>query len=122
MDVFERINKKQYLALKRTGRIGKALPSMRVLVAKTDKDGKPDRAKSRIIVLGNFEDRIYEKSQKYAPVLKYTSLRLLTSKAVSEKRILQQGDCKNAFCQAYLPDDELTVVRPPVGDPAHSRD
>eukprot|EP00804_Cyclotella_cryptica_P030273 CCRYP_019237-RA/>CCRYP_019237-RA protein AED:0.06 eAED:0.03 QI:0/0/0/1/0/0/3/0/1322 len=122
MDVFERLNKKQYLALKRTGRIGKALPSMCVLVVKTDKDGKPDRAKSRIVVLGNFEDRIYEKSQKYAPVLKYTSLRLLTSKAVSDKWILQQGDCKNAFCQAYLPDDELTVVRPPVGDPGHSRD
>ena len=122
MQVFERINKKQYLLLKRSGRIGKALPSMCVLVVKTDKDGKPNRAKSRIVVLGNFEDRIYDKSQKYAPVLKYTSLRLLTSKAVSDKRILQQGDCKNAFCQAYLPDDELTVVRPPVGDPAYSKD
>eukprot|EP00804_Cyclotella_cryptica_P022088 CCRYP_011573-RA/>CCRYP_011573-RA protein AED:0.27 eAED:0.27 QI:0/-1/0/1/-1/1/1/0/654 len=122
MNVFERINKKQYLALKRSGRIGKALPSMCVLVVKTDKDGKPTRAKSCIVVLGNFEDRIYDKSQKYAPVLKYTSLRLLTSKAVSDKRILQQGDCKNAFCQAYLPEDELTVVRPPVGDPAYSRD
>eukprot|EP00804_Cyclotella_cryptica_P030371 CCRYP_011900-RA/>CCRYP_011900-RA protein AED:0.20 eAED:-0.11 QI:0/0/0/1/1/1/3/0/1923 len=122
MQVFERINKKQYLLLKRSGRIGKALPSMCVLVVKTDKDGKPNRAKSRIVVLGNFEDRIYDKSQKYAPVLKYTSLRLLTSKAVSDKRVLQQGDCKNAFCQAYLPEDELTVVRPPVGDPAYSRD
>eukprot|EP00804_Cyclotella_cryptica_P016077 CCRYP_004202-RA/>CCRYP_004202-RA protein AED:0.18 eAED:-0.12 QI:0/0/0/1/0.5/0.33/3/0/1917 len=81
MQVFERINKKQYLLLKRSGRIGKALPSMCVLVVKTDKDGKPNRAKSRIVVLGNFEDRIYDKSQKYAPVLKYTSLRLLTSKA-----------------------------------------
>eukprot|EP00804_Cyclotella_cryptica_P030485 CCRYP_008549-RA/>CCRYP_008549-RA protein AED:0.36 eAED:0.17 QI:0/0/0/0.8/1/1/5/0/922 len=121
MDVFERINKKQYLILKCSGRIGKALPSMCVLVVKTDKDGKPNRAKSCIVVLGNFEDRIYERSQKYAPVLKYTSLRLLTSKAVSDQRILQQGDCKNAFCQAYLPDDELTVVRPPLGDPAYSR-
>jgi hypothetical protein len=70
--VFERINTKTYLALKRSGRIGKALPSMCVLVIKTDNDGKPNRAKSRIVVLGNFEDRIYEKSQRYAPVLKYT--------------------------------------------------
>jgi hypothetical protein len=122
LDVFERINKKTYLALKRSGRIDKALPSMCVLVIKTDKDGKPNRAKSRIVVLCNFEDSIYEKSQKYAPVLKYTSLRLLTSKAVSDKRGLYQGDCLNVLCQAYLPDDELTVVRPPVGDPGYSDD
>lgn len=122
LDVFERINKKQYLHLKRTGRIGKALPSMCVLVVKPDKDGNPLRAKSRIVVLGNFEDRYYSKSQRYAPVLKYSSLRLLCSKAVSDKRILQQGDCKNAFCHARLPDDELTVVRPPVGDPEHNND
>lgn len=122
LDVFERISKKQYLHLKRTGRIGKALPSMCVLVVKPDKDGNPIRAKSRIVVLGNFEDRYYTKSQRYAPVLKYSSLRLLCSKAVGDKRILQQGDCKNAFCHARLPDDELTVVRPPVGDPEYDKD
>ncbi|KAL7485591.1 hypothetical protein ACHAW6_012973 [Cyclotella cf. meneghiniana] len=69
--------------------------------------------------------RSHQKStpfNKYAPVLKYTSLRLLTSKAVSDKRVLQQGNCKSAFCQASLPDDELTVVRPPVGDLAYSKD
>jgi hypothetical protein len=62
LDVFERINKKTYLSLKRSGRIGKALPSMCVLVIKPDKDGNPVRAKSRIVVLGNFEDRYYTKS------------------------------------------------------------
>eukprot|EP00956_Cyclotella_meneghiniana_P015762 scaffold24459_cov75-Cyclotella_meneghiniana.AAC.3 len=117
LHVYEKINKKTYLALRRSGRIGKALPSMCVLVVKHDKDGNPLRAKSRIVVLGNHEDRVYEKSQKYAPVLKYSSLRLLVAKAVRAKRVLQQGDCKNAFCNAELPDDELTVVRPPVGDP-----
>eukprot|EP00804_Cyclotella_cryptica_P008738 CCRYP_018465-RC/>CCRYP_018465-RC protein AED:0.27 eAED:0.26 QI:0/-1/0/1/-1/0/1/0/969 len=122
LNVFERITKRQYLQLKRSGRIGKALPSMCVLVIKPDKDGNPVRAKSRIVVLGNFEDRYYTKSQRYAPVLKYSSLRLLCSKAVGDKCILKQGDCKNAFCHASLPDDELTVVRPPVGDPEYSQD
>ena len=122
LNVYEKINKKTYLALKRSGRIGKALPSMCVLVIKPDKDGKPHRAKSRIVVLGNHEDRYYSKSQRYAPVLKYSSLRLLCSKAVEAKRVLQQGDCKNALCHAILPDDELTVVRPPVGDPAFAQD
>ena len=44
LNVYEKINKKTYLALKRSGRIGKALPSMCVLVIKPDKDGKPHRA------------------------------------------------------------------------------
>eukprot|EP00956_Cyclotella_meneghiniana_P035945 scaffold119809_cov102-Cyclotella_meneghiniana.AAC.2 len=122
LNVYEKINKKTYLALHRSGRIGKALPSMCVLVVKHDKDGNPVRAKSRIVVLGNHEDRVYEKSQKYAPVLKYSSLRLLVAKAVRAKRVLQQGDCKNAFCNAELPEDELTVVRPPVGDPGYAKD
>eukprot|EP00956_Cyclotella_meneghiniana_P007922 scaffold10518_cov43-Cyclotella_meneghiniana.AAC.4 len=63
LDVYESISKKQYLHLKCTGRVGKALPSMCVLVIKPDKDGNPVRAKSRIVVLGNFEDRYYTKSQ-----------------------------------------------------------
>ena len=95
---------------------------MCVLVVKTDKDGKPNRAKSRIVVLGNYKDRYYNKSQRYAPVLKYSSLRLLTSKAVGDRRVLQQGDCKNAFCNAKLPDDERMVIRPPVGDPSYNDD
>ena len=95
---------------------------MCVLVVKPDKDGKPHRAKSRIVVLGNFEDHYYAKSQRYAPVLKYSSLRLLTSQAVGDRQVLQQGDYKNAFCQAYLPQDERMVVRPPVGDPAYAKD
>ena len=122
LQVFDRINKKTYLTLRRSGKIGKALPSMCVLVLKSDKHGNPSRAKSRIVVLGNYEDRYYTKSQKYAPVLTYTSLRLLCSKAVENKRVLQQGDCKNAFCHAKLPDDECCAVRPPPGDPGYAKD
>ena len=51
-------------------------------VVKNDKDGKLLRAKSQILVLGDFEDRLYKKSQRYAPVLEYSSLRLLTSKVL----------------------------------------
>ena len=104
-EVYENIAKNQYLALRRAGKIPKAILSICVLVVKNDKDGKPIRANSRIIVLGNFEDRLYQKSQRYAPVLKYSFLSLLTAKAVGDKRILQQGDCKNAFCNATLTDN-----------------
>ena len=117
-EVYKKISKNQYLALRRAGNIPKVIPSMCILVMKNNKYGKPLRAKSRIVDLGNFGDRLYQKSQRYAPFLKYSSLRLLTAKAVGYKRILQQVDCKNAFCNANLPDNEVTVIRPPIGDPA----
>ena len=90
---------------------------MCVLVVKKDKDGKPLRAKSRILFLGNFRDRLYQKSQRYTPVLKYIYLRLLTAKEVGDKRILQNGDCKNTFWNTTLPGNEVTIKRPPIGDP-----
>ena len=83
---------------------------MCVLVVKNEKYGKPLRAKSCIVFLGNFGDRLYQKSQRYAPVLKYISLRLLVAKAVGDKHILQQGNFKNAFCNENLPNDEVTVI------------
>ena len=102
-EVYEKISKNQYLALRRAVKIPKAIPSMFVLVVKNDKDGKALCAKSRIVVMGNFEDHLYQKSQHYAPVIKYSSLRLLIAKAVVYKRILPKGDCKNALCNASLP-------------------
>ena len=84
---------------------------------KNDKDGKTLRSKSRIVILGNFEENLYQKSQRYAPVLKYSSLLLLTTKVVGDKHILQQGDCKNAFCNASLPENEVTVFQPPIFKP-----
>ena len=89
---------------------------------KTDKEGNPDQSKSRIVVLGNHKDKLWNKSQRYAPVLQYSSLRLLVSKAVGDRRVLHQGDCKHAFCNATLPDNDRLTVRPPVGDPGYDKD
>jgi hypothetical protein len=44
-------------------------------------------------------------------------VRFLTALSVHNKRTLKQGDCKFAFIQVTLPDDEITIVRPPVGCP-----
>ena len=41
---------------------------------------------------------------------------------MGDRCTLKQGDCKNAFCNAKLPDNERTVVCPPVGDPAYHKD
>ena len=37
--------------------------------------------------------------------------------AVEHHYTLKQGDCKNAFCQGILPPDEITITKPPIGDP-----
>ncbi|KAL7479602.1 hypothetical protein ACHAW6_005329 [Cyclotella cf. meneghiniana] len=100
LKVYERINKITYLALHCSDCITKALPSMCDLVFKHVKDDNPLWANSRIFILGNFEDRMYNKSQCYTPV---------------------EGDCKNVFCNADLPHDELTVVHPPVKDFAYAK-
>ena len=62
-EVYEKISKNQYLVLRISGKIPKAIPSMCVLVVKNDKHGRPLRAKSWIFVLENFKDRLYKKPQ-----------------------------------------------------------
>ena len=78
--------------------------------------------KKCIVVLGNHEDCYLECSKHHAPVLRYSILRLLITKAVSEKRTIQQGDCKKAFCNAALPEDKVTAIWPPIGNPTFHND
>jgi hypothetical protein len=73
-------------------------------------------------VLGNHKDRVWSKSNEFAPVLCQDSLWLLTSMAVASHCLLHQGNCKNAFCQGLLPPDEITIVCPPSGDPKAAPD
>jgi hypothetical protein len=42
---------------------------------------------------------------------------LLTALAIHNKRTLKQGDCKFAFTQALMPENELTIVKPPTACP-----
>lgn len=116
VNTFTVITLEQYRQLRKEG-APRAIPSMCVLVVKMDGHGQPDRAKSRIVVLGNLEGRSWGKHERAAPVLKYSSLRLMVSAAVQRCRKLKQADYKNAFCNPTLPDDEITIIRPPLGDP-----
>ena len=68
-EVYEKISKVHYLALRRAGKIPKAIPSMCILVMKNEKYSELLCAKYCIVVLGNFQDRIYQNPQRYAPVL-----------------------------------------------------
>ena len=80
----------------------RAIPTMCILSIKKDKMLNPLRAKSCIVVFGNHEVRIWTKLEKYAPVLRPDTMRLLVSMAVKHWHTLKQGDCKNAFCQGIL--------------------
>ena len=113
---FKKIPLGEYRALREKG-APRAIPTMCVLTIKKDENLLPLRAKSCIVVLGNHEDRVWSKSDRFAPILRGDSLRFLVSLAVEKRCPLRQGNCKNAFCHGVLPPEETTIVRPPSGDP-----
>ena len=111
-DTFDIISEQEYWDIRdRTGRT--AIPSMGILSIKTDSNGKPQRVKSRVVVLGNKDPVEWTKADCYAPVVSQPIVRLLTALAVRNRTTLKQADCKNAFCHPELPEDEPTIVRPP---------
>ena len=116
LHTYKKITHGEYRAYREKG-APRAIPTMCVLTIKRDENLLPHRAKSRIVALGNHEDRVWSKSDKFAPVLWSDSLRFLVSMAIQHRCPLRQGDCKNAFCQGILPADEVTIVRPPAGAP-----
>ena len=115
MDVFDQIDAKTYARYIEAGFV--AIPTMNIFTVKPDELGNPYRAKSRIVVLGNLEERVWTNSDRYAPVLQSTSCRLLLSLAVELGRVAKQGDCKNVFCQPELPEEEVVICQPPKGCP-----
>jgi hypothetical protein len=95
---------------------------MCILTIKLDEMLNPFRAKSQIVVLGNHEDCVWSKLNKYAPVLCPDTMRLILSMAIKHRCSLKQDDCKNAFCQGILPPDQIIIVKPPIGDPEATKD
>ena len=89
---------------------------MAISTIKLDSDGKPLRAKYRIVALGNLDPYQWSKSDCYAPVLSLTEMRLLLAISVKDNVIPKQGDVAQAFCNKCLPPDEQYILRPPHGD------
>jgi hypothetical protein len=120
-DTYNKLTLAEYHALQENSAPW-AIPTMRVLTIKPDKMMHPHRAKAWIIVLSNHKERIWTKSEKYAPVFCLDTLRLILSMAVECRRTLKQGYCKNAFCQGILPPEEITIVEPPIRNPNATKD
>ena len=116
LNTYQKITLGEYHALREKG-APKAIPTMCVLTMKKDENLLPLRAKSRIVVLGNLEEHLWSKTDRFAPVLHQDSLHFLTSLAVEKRRALCQGDCKNAFCHGILPPEKTTIVHHHSGDP-----
>ena len=90
---------------------------MVVQTVKQNEHGDPDRAKSRIVALGNYEDDIWTKHDKFAPVINKTNHRILTTIAVDMGCRQKQANCKNAFLHPELPSNETVICKPPYGCP-----
>ena len=109
------ITEQQYQELRPS--VGNALPTMAISTIKYDENGNPKRCKWRIVVLGNLDPYEWTNNDCYAPVLSMLEIRLLTALAIHHKRTLKNGDIKQTFVQATLPDNEKYVLRPPPGCP-----
>jgi len=114
-DTFDIISEEEYQRLKHAHGV-RAILSMCTFVVKHT-NGVPTRAKSRIVVLGNLEQRPWTKADCFSPVISIPMIRFLTALAVQHGRTLKQADCKFTFIQASLPPDEHTIVKPPIGCP-----
>jgi deoxyuridine 5'-triphosphate nucleotidohydrolase len=115
LNTWKVITEDEYHAIKT--QVKRTLPTMAIATVKTDGEGNPIRAKYRIVALGNLDPHSWSKQDCFAPVLSQQELRLLTSIAARNKCIPKSGDVSQAFCQSFLPEDEVYVCRPPSGCP-----
>ena len=103
-NTWEYITEEQYHTLQPI--VGSALPSMAISNIKTDKNGQPEQAKSRIVALGNLDPHDWSNSDCFAPAISPFELRLLIAICTQLKIIPKSGDVSQAFVQSVLPDDE----------------
>ena len=115
IDTWETISEDEYQQTKHLYK--GTMPTMAIALIKYDGEGKPIRAKYRIVALGNLDPNTWSKSDCFAPVLSQFELRLLISIATQKKCIPKTGDVAQAFCQSTLPPGENYVCRPPAGCP-----
>jgi hypothetical protein len=94
-NTFDIISEDEYQQLRHLHGV-RAIPSMCTFVVKHT-NGIPTRAKSRIVVLGNLEQRSWTKADCFSPLISIPMIRFLTALAVQNGRPLQQADCKFAF-------------------------
>ena len=79
----------------------KALPTMAIATIKYDMNNRPKRAKYRVVVLGNLDYHTWSKEATAAPVMSQLELRLLTSLAVYNCRVLKNCDEASVYTSFF---------------------
>jgi Reverse transcriptase (RNA-dependent DNA polymerase) len=93
----------------------KILPSTWVLRAKRYPDGRLRKHKARFCVRGDRQIEGVDYTDKYSPVVSWSTVRMLMTLALKENLATRQVDFSNAFVQAKLDPDEHIYVEPPKG-------
>jgi hypothetical protein len=92
----------------------KILPTMWVFKIKRFPDGRVRRFKARLVVRGDFQVEGVDYDEKYAPVVPWSTVRLLLSIAASQGLETRQVDFSNAFVQAHLNEPKPIYVQTPA--------
>jgi len=114
MGTFRKITLGEYRALHEKG-APKAIPTMCVLTIKKDEQLMPLRAKSRIVVLGNRETHDWSKSDRFAPVLRFDSLRFLFTCRPNIVGPSNKGIAKTPSVRAFFRLRKQLSSDPPLG-------
>ena len=104
------------LVPKRSVPVGtKILPSTWVLRAKRYPDGRLRKHKARFCVRGDRQIEGVDYTEKYSPVVSWSTVRMLLTLSISQNLYTKQVDFSNAFVQARLKPDEHIFVDMPKG-------
>jgi Reverse transcriptase (RNA-dependent DNA polymerase) len=93
----------------------KVLPSTWVLRAKRYPDGRLQKHKARFCVRGDRQVEGVDYTDKYSPVVSWSTVRMLMTLSLKENLSTRQVDFSNAFVQAMLDADEHIYVETPKG-------
>jgi hypothetical protein len=91
----------------------KVLPTMWVFKIKRYPDGRVRRFKARLVVRGDFQVEGEDYDEKYAPVVPWSTVRLMLSIAASQGLATRQVDFSNVFVQAHLQETKPIFVQSP---------
>jgi hypothetical protein len=89
----------------------KALPGKWVYRIKRDSSGNVSQYKARYVVKGFHQREGEDYGETFAPVMKYTSLRLILALAAIQNKKIQQFDVDSAFLNAKLEED-VYILQP----------
>jgi hypothetical protein len=93
----------------------KVLPSTWVLRLKRYPDGRERKHKARFCVRGDRQVEGIDYTEKYSPVVSWSTVRMLLSMSLSQNLESRQVDFSNAFVQANLAENEHIYVALPKG-------